>query len=132
MVSVNINRYEVIAIDFDGTIVEHEYPAIGSPVNGAIDVMRRMQKVGKKLILWTMRSGKELEEAVNYCKSHGVTFWGINKNPDQHWSASPKAYAQLYIDDAAFGCPLINDPYAKRPYVDWGYIHTMLFDEGMK
>lgn len=114
----------IIGIDFDGTIVEHEFPAIGRPVPGAIDAMLAFQEAGAQLVLWTMRSGEHLDEALDYCRGHGVEFWGINRNPEQHtWTESPKAYCQLYIDDAAFGTPLTRDPYSgKRPYVDWLFI----------
>lgn len=109
----------IIAIDFDGTIVTHEYPNIGRPVPGAIDTMLEFIKRGDKLILWTMRDGKELQQAINYCKDNGVDFWGINCNPDQEeWTSSPKAYANVYIDDAACNATLINNPNG-RPYLDW-------------
>lgn len=112
----------IIAIDFDGTIVEHRYPDIGRPVIGAFAWMRTFQNHGAKLILFTMRSGKSLDEAVEFCRKNGIEFWGVNTNPEQrNWTTSPKAYARLYIDDAAFGCPLINcDPH--RPCVDWSVV----------
>ena len=113
-----------IAVDFDGTIVEHKFPDIGRPVPEAIEWMKRFQELGAKLILWTMRSdgqesGEVLTAAVNYCRENGIEFYGVNHNPDQdQWTSSPKAYAQVYIDDAAFGCPL-NPGVGGRPYVDW-------------
>jgi hydroxymethylpyrimidine pyrophosphatase-like HAD family hydrolase len=109
----------VVAIDFDGTIVAHRYPEIGEPVPYALETMRAMLAQGYKLILYTMRSGEYLQEAVDYLKAEGVEFWAVNENPTQRfWTDSPKVYAHIYIDDAAFGCPLIeveND----RPIVDW-------------
>lgn len=109
-----------IAVDFDGTIVKHEYPDIGPPVPNAIESLLWLQKRGVKLILWTMRSGEALAQAVAYCEAAGITFFGINTNPNQKtWTESPKAYAQLYIDDAAFGCPLWKFVEDKRPWVDW-------------
>ncbi len=108
-----------IVIDFDGTIVMHEYPSIGKPVPMALETMKGWQQEGALLILFTMRSGKELHEAVNYCALNGITFFGINHNPTQTtWTKSPKAYGEMYIDDAAVGCPLIY-PENERPYVDW-------------
>ena len=117
-----------IAIDFDGTIVDHRFPEIGEPNPGAIDWMKRFQEAGARLILWTMRSdgamknGDErpvLTEAVEYCRVNGVEFHGINENP-QDWTTSPKAYAHTYIDDAALGCPLRENPrMGGRPFVDW-------------
>ncbi len=124
----------IIGIDFDGTIAEHEFPDIGAPVPGAFEWMKRWQEAGAKLILWTMRSdgrtgtGKEngpvLTDAVEFCRANGVEFWGVNENPTQKaWTCSPKQYAHVYVDDAAFGCPL--RPSAKsgsRPMVDWSVV----------
>lgn len=114
----------IIAIDFDGTIVEHQYPDIGSPVPGAFDYMRQFVERGAKLILWTMRHGQELEDAVAFVKDSGIELFGVNCNPNQHtWTDSPKAYAQVYIDDAAFGCPLCESKrMGGRPYVDWDIV----------
>ena len=109
----------VVAIDFDGTIVAHRYPEIGEPVPYALETLRAMMEKGYKLILYTMRSGEYLQEAIDYLKAEGIEFWAVNENPTQRfWTDSPKVYAHVYIDDAALGCPLIeveND----RPIVDW-------------
>jgi len=113
----------IIAIDFDGTIVEHDYPRIGKPVPLAIETMISLQQSGNQLILYTMRSGKELQDAVDYCKERGVEFWAVNKNPSQwKWTKSPKVYAQVYIDDAALGCPLLGQKFEVRPHVDWAEV----------
>jgi hypothetical protein len=125
----------IIAIDFDGTVVTHEWPKIGTDV-GAEPILRQLVENGHLLILWTMRSGPELDAAVEWFKIRDIPLYGANKNPDQHWSTSPKAYAQLYIDDAALGMPLIR-PAGKRPYVDWRAVeayleaHGILSREGM-
>ena len=110
----------VIAVDFDGTCVTHEYPKIGKDI-GAIPVLKQLFQYGHQLILWTMRSGKELDDAATWFIDNEIPLYGINCNPIQHtWTFSPKAYAQLYIDDAAFGCPLKFDKeISKRPFVDW-------------
>lgn len=115
-----------VAVDFDGTIADHVFPDIGKPVPGAFKWLKRLQKAGARLILWTMRSdgqkhGDVLTAAVEFCREHGIEFFGVNGNPEQAtWTTSPKAYAQVYIDDAAFGCPLRENPRAGgRPYVDW-------------
>lgn len=110
-----------ICVDFDGTIVKHTYPQIGGPVPGAIEWMKEWNAHGAKIILWTMRSTDTLKEAIDYLKAHGVELYGVNENPYQRsWTISPKAYAHIYVDDAAYGCPLIHpkDP-GQRPYVDW-------------
>ena len=110
----------VIGVDFDGTIVEHQYPRIGPPVPGALETLRQLERSGNKLVLWTMRSGYELEDAVSYLQANGVTLWGINTNPEQdNWTTSPKAECNVYIDDAGFGCPLVYPTDEGRPYVDW-------------
>ena len=109
----------IFAIDFDGTCVEHDYPRVGKDVPLAARVLAAMVAKGHKLILWTMRSGPELDDAVEWFRKHGIPLWGVNKNPDQaKWTSSPKAYAHVYIDDAALGVPLVH-PDEGRPYVDW-------------
>ena len=111
-----------ISIDFDGTIVKHDYPNIGEPVPHAIEQMEQFLKDGHELILWTMRSGKQLNEAVEYLIKHGISLHGINEEPNQEeWTSSPKPYAHIYIDDAAYGCPLVEVEGGK-PYVDWSKI----------
>ena len=109
----------IIAVDFDGTCVTHDYPEVGKDI-GAVPVLKSLVKNGHKLILWTMRDGKELAEAVQYCSDRGIEFDAVNQSISR-WSESPKAEAQIYIDDAAFGCPLNFSKVAhgKRPYVDW-------------
>jgi len=116
----------IIAVDFDGTCVTHAYPEIGSDI-GAVPVLKALVAAGHKLILYTMRSGDTLAAAVKWCEENGIELWGVNNNPEQHtWSASPKVYAALYIDDAALGCPLILPANGKRPYVDWGEVSQLL------
>lgn len=115
----------VIAIDFDGTCVTHEYPNIGESI-GAEEVLCDLVETGHKLILFTMRSGDKLSDAVGWFEKNSVPLYGINKNPVQgRWTDSPKAYAQLYIDDAALGCPLSYKE-GKRPYVDWSEVKRIL------
>lgn len=116
----------LIAIDFDGTIVDHLYPDVGDPVPGAIEWIKKFQEVGAKIILYTMRSdggsdGDVLSDAVKFCEDNEIELYGVNKNPTQSsWTKSPKVYAHVYIDDAAFGCPLKDSLRSGgRPYVDW-------------
>lgn len=95
-----------IAVDFDGTIVEHQFPGIGKPVPFAIEVLIELQKKGHKVILWTFRSGKELDEAIDYCKSKGLLFYAVNNNyPEEKFDGktSRKIYADVYIDDRNLG-----------------------------
>lgn len=112
----------IAAIDFDGTLVEHEYPMVGAEVEDAFRWLHYLHRQGVKLMLWTMRSGQTLEDAVRYCRDRGVTFWGLNENPEQTatgWSLSAKQYAHVYVDDAALGAPLTIRPGSRRPTVDW-------------
>jgi hypothetical protein len=85
-----------IAIDFDGTCVLHEYPAIGRDI-GAKPYLGMLVEDGHQLILYTMRSGDRLAEAVLWFEEAGIPLFGVNHNPEQdYWTESPKAYAQLY------------------------------------
>jgi hypothetical protein len=95
-----------IAVDFDGTIVEHEYPAIGKEKLFAFQTLRELQKLGARLILWTFRAGKELDEAVEYCRKNGIEFYAVNKNyPEEIFddTVSRKIDADIYIDDKNIG-----------------------------
>lgn len=117
-----------IAIDFDGTVVEHRYPRIGNDI-GAIPVLRRLVKNGHRLLLFTMRSGEELLDAVKWFDENKIPLFGINTNPTQkNWTKSPKCLADLYIDDAGIGTPLIT-PSNDRPYVDWKEIEKILIEK---
>ncbi len=123
-----------ICIDFDGTIVEHAYPNIGTPVPFALETIRLLQQRGHAIILFTMRHGETLTAAVKYLADNGVTsLYGVNDNPNQKdWTHSRKVYGHLYIDDAALGCPLIiPDDGGRRPYADWWVIRGMLEAQGI-
>ena len=122
-----------IGIDFDGTLVDHQYPRIGLPVPGAVDTCRDLIAAGHKLILWTMRSGETLFDAVTWCDRAGIDLFGVNVNPTQDWSTSPKAYCHIYIDDAALGCPLISHGHmdGARDYVDWPAVRELLARKGI-
>jgi hypothetical protein len=110
---------KVLAVDFDGTVVTHEYPRVGRDV-GAVPWLRHFASHGVRLILWTMRSGPELAAAVRWYEDHGLPLYGVNANPDQaSWTESPKAYAHAYVDDAAIGAPLVYPASPERPFVDW-------------
>jgi hypothetical protein len=133
-----------ICIDFDGTCVTHEFPKVGQDIN-AVPVLKELVENGHNLILFTMRSNKHdnkeapvcvpqvnngnfLDDAVNWFKQNEIPLYGIQANPSQHsWTTSPKAYGQLYIDDAALGCPLVY-PKNGKPYVDWACIRENLIN----
>jgi hydroxymethylpyrimidine pyrophosphatase-like HAD family hydrolase len=96
----------IIAVDFDGTIVDHEYPGIGRDKLFAFQTLRELDKLGARLILWTIRTGKELDEAVEYCRMNGIEFYAVNKNyPEEIFdeTVSRKINADIYIDDKNIG-----------------------------
>lgn len=118
----------IIGLDFDGTVVSHEYPNIGKYI-GAEAVLLKLRDKGVLFVLNTMRSGYELKQAVEWFSSRNIPLYGINENPDQKsWTSSPKVYAHLYIDDAALGAPLIYEK-NQRPYIDWEKVNTFIFGE---
>jgi hypothetical protein len=117
-----------IAVDFDGTCVDHKYPDIGKDVPGSADTLRDLVDAGHKIFLYTMRSGKYLADAIQWFVDNNIPLSGINTDPEQtNWTLSPKCYANLYIDDAAFGCPLVDVPGFSRKCVDWSAIRDSLF-----
>ena len=139
----------VIAVDFDGTCVTHEFPKVGKDI-GAVPILKELVDKGHKIILYTMRShsngekgnidrnGNEittdtLEDAINWFNRNNIPLWGINENPKQkEWTSSAKIFAHIYIDDAALGTPLkYNDGVLSRPYVDWGKMKNLLKIKGV-
>jgi hydroxymethylpyrimidine pyrophosphatase-like HAD family hydrolase len=96
----------IIAVDFNGTIVEHRYPAIGRTRPLAFQTLKALQANGHRLILWSYRSGKKLDDAVKFCSGHGIDFYAVNKNfPEEVWNEndSRKILADVYIDDRNLG-----------------------------
>jgi len=109
---------KTIAVDFDGTIVSNAYPGIGKPLLFAFQTLKKLQDEGHTLILWTYRSGKKLDEAVEFCKKNGLTFYAVNKSyPEEVMSddISRKLNADLFIDDRNIGGML-----------GWGEIYQIL------
>lgn len=116
----------IIAIDFDGTMVAHDYPNVGHDI-GAVPVIKKLMAARHSIILFTMRTGDQLKDAVNWCDNHGIALYGINNNPTQaKWSSSPKVFANFYLDDAALGCPLVYDATTGRDHVDWAAMEALL------
>ena len=110
----------IIAVDFDGTIVEHRYPAIGRERPFATETLKKLIKDGHRLILWTVREGRLLEEAVEFCRERGVEFYAVNrdypeeeKERNNHFSRKLKA--DVWIDDRNVG-----------GLPDWGTIYEMI------
>jgi hypothetical protein len=92
----------IIAVDFDGTIVKHKYPAIGKEIPYAVKTLKLFREKGHKIILWTYRAGKELEKAVKFCRKRGLTFDAVNNNFEGEEfdnTYSRKIYADIFIDD---------------------------------
>lgn len=97
----------IIAVDFDGTIVEDRYPGIGKEKRHAFITLKALQKEGHRLILWTYRSGVQLEEAVDFCRKNGVNFYAVNRSYYEEQfdetNMSRKVFADIYIDDRNLG-----------------------------
>lgn len=97
-----------IAVDFDGTIVEHRYPEIGKEIPFATDTLKMLIKENHQLILWSVREGKLLQDAVDWCHERGVDFWAVNKDyPEEDFGKnnhfSRKLKADYFIDDRMVG-----------------------------
>ena len=112
---------KIIAIDFDGTIVEDAYPEIGKPQLFAFETLKRLQNDGHRLILWTYRCGRKLDEAVAFCKENGVEFYAVNNSfPNENFQGkeSRKIGADIFIDDRNIG-----------GFIGWGNIYQQLTNE---
>jgi hydroxymethylpyrimidine pyrophosphatase-like HAD family hydrolase len=110
-----------IAVDFDGTLVEDEYPAIGKPILFAFDTLKKLQENGHRLILWTYRKGRALDEAVQFSEDQGIVFYAVNKSfPDEIYDPkySRKINADFFIDDRNIG-----------GLKSWGEIYQQLIGE---
>lgn len=109
----------LIAVDFDGTIVEHKYPKIGNEIPFATQTLRQLLMDGHRLVLWTNREGKLLEEAVKWCQERGVEFYALNSDKPEEssigYSGSRKILVDLFIDDRNVG-----------GLPDWGVIYEMI------
>jgi len=115
-------KSKVIAVDFDGTIVEHKHPAIGKEMLFAFATLKALQQKGHKLILWTIRTGNLLQEAVDFCKENGVEFYAVNKNfPEEEIDerTARKINADVFIDDRAIG-----------GFIGWSEVWQTLHPEG--
>jgi hypothetical protein len=113
----------IIAVDFDGTLVDHEYPRIGREKMFAFETLKLLLKEQHRLILWTIRTGKELDEAIEFCRERGVEFYAANKNfPEEVFDEvciSRKVNADIFIDDRNLG-----------GFPGWSEIYQMLCDTG--
>ena len=108
----------IIAVDFDGTIVEDAYPKIGKPNIFAFETLKRLQEDGHRLILWTYRCGDKLDDAVAFCKENGINFYAVNKSFEEEEytnDISRKINADLFIDDRNVG-----------GFIGWGEVYQLL------
>ena len=118
---MNFQDRLIIAVDFDGTIVEDAYPKIGKTRIFAFETLKRLQQDGHRLILWTYSEGTKLQEAVDFCKENGIEFYAVNASfPEEKYdySRSRKIHADLFIDDRNIGGIL-----------GWGEIYQMITNE---
>lgn len=110
-----------VAIDFDGTIVENCYPQIGKPKLFAFETLKGLQEKGILLILWTVRSGSQLDQAVEFCRANGVEFYAVNKNhPDEVLvpDTPRKLDVDIYVDDRNVG-----------GFIGWGEVWNSITNE---
>lgn len=110
----------IIAVDFDGTIVEHRYPSIGRELPFAIETLKKLREEGHRLILWSVREGRLLDDAVTFCRERGLEFYAVNRDypeedPSRNNHYSRKLKADLFIDDRNLG-----------GLPDWGTIYEMI------
>lgn len=141
-------RKAIFAVDFDGTIVTHEFPKIGQELPYMRGILQALRRKGHQVFLWTMRGHPDLsryghtnyetgeyipqdtlQEAIDWCKERGIEFDGINQSPAQ-FSTSLKQYARVYIDDAALGCPLKYYKEWNTIATDWSQVAMWLRDMG--
>ena len=118
---MNFQNRLIIGVDFDGTIVEDRYPGIGKPRIFAFETLKRLQEDGHRLILWTYRCGKTLDEAVAFCEQNGISFYAVNKSfPEEQFdnTKSRKINADLFIDDRNIG-----------GVFGWGEVYQMITNE---
>jgi len=110
----------IIAVDFDGTIVEDGYPGIGKPMIFAFDTLKKLQNEGHRLILWTYRCGPRLNEAVAFCNKNGIDFYAVNNSyPEEELdeNISRKIHADLFIDDRSIG-----------GFIGWTEVYKLIFN----
>lgn len=112
----------IIAVDFDGTIVKHKYPEIGPELPFAVETLKKLQEEGHKLIMWSVREGDTLDEAIDWCRQRGLEFYAINRDypeeeVDKNNHFSRKLKVDIFIDDRNLG-----------GLPDWGIIYKMVHE----
>jgi hypothetical protein len=120
---MNFQDKLILAIDFYGTVVDDAYPRIGKPKIFAFETLKRLQKDGHRLILWTYRSGKHLDEAVEFCKTNGIEFYAVNASfPEEVYATdrSRKIHADLFVDDRNIG-----------GFIGWGEVYHKISNKDL-
>lgn len=110
---------KVIAVDFDGTIVQNKYPKIGKPLPFAFETLKMLQNEGHRLVLWTVRTGTSLQEAVDFCRQNGLEFYAVNEAYEGEHVKNRKLNADIFIDDRNVGGLL-----------QWGEIYQLITGKG--
>lgn len=112
-------RKLVIAVDFDGTCVEHRFPDVGPDMPHAVEVLRSLTERGHKIVLWTCRENdghridrQHLTAARRWFEERGIPLRSVNEtHPEDEFrdlsgkplSKSRKVYADVYVDDRNLG-----------------------------
>jgi hydroxymethylpyrimidine pyrophosphatase-like HAD family hydrolase len=120
---INFKDTLIIAIDFDGTIVEDAYPKIGKPMLFAFETLKMLQQKGHRLILWTYRCDDRLDEAVTFCKENGIVFYAVNHSFSEEEftnAISRKIHADIFIDDRNIG-----------GFLGWGETYQMITNSNL-
>jgi hydroxymethylpyrimidine pyrophosphatase-like HAD family hydrolase len=122
MNKTDFTKSKIIAVDFDGTIVDDAYPNIGKPKLFAFETLKKLQSDGHRLILWTYRYGERLIEAIEFCEKHEIIFDAINNNfHGEEFDISKqsrKIHADLFIDDRNVG-----------GFLGWGEIYVSITEK---
>lgn len=125
------NKKIDILVDADGTIFTHEYPRVGRDI-GAVPVLKELVDNGHRLIIFTMRDKKELQDVVDWYDRNKIPVFGIQTNPEQKsWTSSPKAFGQYIIDDICAFAPLKTERSYDKPFIDWKVMREELVDVGL-
>ncbi len=115
----------IVAVDFDGTVVDNHWPKVGEEAPGAVDALLLLSNAGHRIVLWTCRCEAALEDAVAWFEERGIQLAGVNDVPGRQ-GPSPKLSADVYIDDKGLGVPLITLYGFRGPVVDWARVPELL------
>lgn len=129
---------KIVAVDFDGCLVEDKFPEIGAPIQNMFKLCKELKRMGVKLILWTSRDNetpaRNLDAAVDFCMDRGLVFDAVNRNIleviNLFHNDTRKVYADLYIDDKAVP-PWENPAYwSKCVGLSWNFAEKGFISDG--